>query len=226
MKRQLFGLLASFAMASAAQAVSVTSTFGAPDPGPALGQSIVVSFDAPNAAGYVWTGGIATSCAANGGAAMPAAGVGGTASCFGYVSSAINPNSATLSTPDLSSISFYWGSIDTYNFVDVLGAGGASIFSISGRALPRSNGNQGQPATNRRVNATNRRVNFVAGAGEVITGLRLRSTGIAFEFDNFAATEVLNRGGGAVPEPATWAMLLAGFGLVGVSARRRRTLAA
>ncbi len=27
---------------------------------------------------------------------------------------------------------------------------------------------------------------------------------------------------GAVPEPATWAMLVAGFGLVGVSARRRR----
>jgi hypothetical protein len=29
-------------------------------------------------------------------------------------------------------------------------------------------------------------------------------------------------GGGAVPEPATWAMLIAGFGLVGLAARRRR----
>lgn len=28
---------------------------------------------------------------------------------------------------------------------------------------------------------------------------------------------------GAVPEPASWAMLIAGFGLVGASARRRRT---
>nr|WP_243453716.1 PEPxxWA-CTERM sorting domain-containing protein [Sandaracinobacteroides saxicola] len=27
--------------------------------------------------------------------------------------------------------------------------------------------------------------------------------------------------GGAVPEPATWAMLIAGFGLVGIAARRR-----
>lgn len=219
MKRQLLGLVASVVVTSAAQAVTVTGTFGAPDPGPALGQSIVVSFDGPNAAGYSWTGGLATSCASINGAAMPAVGVGGTASCFGYVSSRINPNSATLSTPNLSSISFYWGSIDTYNFVDVLGAGGATIFSIAGGALPPSNGNQGQPATNRRVN-------FIAGTGEVITGLRLRSEGVAFEFDSFAATEVITPGGGAVPEPATWAMLLAGFGLVGVSARRRRRLAA
>jgi hypothetical protein len=31
---------------------------------------------------------------------------------------------------------------------------------------------------------------------------------------------------GGVPEPATWAMLIAGFGLVGASARRRRPVAA
>jgi hypothetical protein len=30
----------------------------------------------------------------------------------------------------------------------------------------------------------------------------------------------------AVPEPATWAMMIAGFGLVGAAARRRRALAA
>jgi hypothetical protein len=32
-------------------------------------------------------------------------------------------------------------------------------------------------------------------------------------------------GAGAVPEPATWAMLIAGFGLVGAAARRRREMA-
>jgi hypothetical protein len=30
----------------------------------------------------------------------------------------------------------------------------------------------------------------------------------------------------AVPEPASWAMLIAGFGLVGAAARRRRTVVA
>lgn len=33
-------------------------------------------------------------------------------------------------------------------------------------------------------------------------------------------------GVGAVPEPASWAMLIAGFGLVGAAARRRRAVAA
>jgi hypothetical protein len=32
--------------------------------------------------------------------------------------------------------------------------------------------------------------------------------------------------GGVIPEPATWAMLIAGFGLVGAAARRRRAIAA
>ncbi len=33
-------------------------------------------------------------------------------------------------------------------------------------------------------------------------------------------------GGGTVPEPASWALLIAGFGLVGVAARRSRAVAA
>lgn len=36
----------------------------------------------------------------------------------------------------------------------------------------------------------------------------------------------LSINGGAVPEPASWAMLIAGFGLVGAAARRRRLIAA
>ena len=34
----------------------------------------------------------------------------------------------------------------------------------------------------------------------------------------------IDPGGGEVPEPASWAMMMAGFGLVGASMRRRKTL--
>ena len=40
-------------------------------------------------------------------------------------------------------------------------------------------------------------------------------------YDNFVATVT-----GAVPEPATWAMMLIGFGAIGVAMRRRRKLVA
>lgn len=190
--------------ATAANAVIHTSSPGAPDPGPAFGETLVVTFDAPNASGYVWTAGtIATTPVSITGAAMPALGGSG----FGYVSSRMANNFATLSTPDLKSISFYWGSIDTHNTLQVLGAGGSVIYTINGGMFPPATGNQGASATNRRVFIT-------AGPNEKITGLKFRSTGVAFEFDNLAAA--------AVPEPEQWALLIAGFGLVGAAARRQR----
>jgi hypothetical protein len=45
-------------------------------------------------------------------------------------------------------------------------------------------------------------------------------------FDGYGLVATFNGGGGAVPEPASWAMLIAGFGLVGAVARRRRMIAA
>jgi hypothetical protein len=42
-------------------------------------------------------------------------------------------------------------------------------------------------------------------------------------FDNITFGSDKPGGGGTVPEPATWAMMILGFGLVGSAARRRRT---
>jgi hypothetical protein len=194
---------AALLLGSAANAVTVTSAPGAPDPGIDAGQTLVVDFDNPNAPGYVLSGDIAVTTGSSGVAATPALDTTG----YAYVSSALGSGIATLATPNLKSISIYWGSIDTYNAVDVLGAGGVTLATIVGGSIPPANGDQSSSGTNRRVT-------FAADTGEVITGLRFKSTGIAFEFDSIGAA--------AVPEPASWAMLVSGFGLVGLASRRRR----
>jgi len=192
-------------LASAAQAVTWTSLPGAPDPGPAPGQSLLVSFDAPLPTGYALSGAYGIVAGSSSAAATPATDT----SKYLYVSSALGNGIAQLTTPNLKSVSFYWGSVDTYNRVDVLGAGGATLFTLAGSALPVANGNQF-------IASTNRRVSFDAGLGEVITGLRFRSTGVAFELDSISGT--------AVPEPASWALMIAGFTMVGFAMRRRQKL--
>lgn len=99
----------------------------------------------------------------------------------------------------------------------MLGAGGVTLGSFGGSLFPPSNGDQ-HAAT------SNERVSFTAGTGEVITGLRFTSTGVAFEVDDIAGTPVGDgNANGIVPEPATWALMIVGFGMVGVTARRRRS---
>ena len=60
--------------------------------------------------------------------------------------------------------------------------------------------------------------------GNVILRIDVLTGGYAV-FDNIRITAD-DTGGGVVPEPATWAMLIAGFGLVGAARRRQRALAA
>jgi hypothetical protein len=193
---------AALLFAGAAQAVTTSSSLGAPDPGYGA-EALVVSYDAPMASGYSASGDFGLALGSTGAAATPAL----DPSLYAYVSSALGTGIGTLNTPNLRAISFYWGSIDTYNSVDVLGAGGVTLKTVNGADISAADGNQSLPGTNRRVF-------FVADPGEVITGLRFKSTGVAFEFDSIAAA--------AVPEPASWAMLVTGFGLVGFASRQRR----
>lgn len=58
-------------------------------------------------------------------------------------------------------------------------------------------------------------VGFRADAGEYLTSVRVFGNGAT------GFTDVQIGNAGAVPEPATWAMLIVGFGLVGASMRRR-----
>ena len=61
-----------------------------------------------------------------------------------------------------------------------------------------------------------------AGASIVGNELRLDWGGVTYGDDQ---TLTLHFDFGAVPEPATWAMLIAGFGITGLASRRRRAIA-
>lgn len=58
--------------------------------------------------------------------------------------------------------------------------------------------------------------------GQQVTDFTALSTSTAFDF----RTGIVDPPTGGVPEPASWAMLIAGFGLTGTTMRRRRRIAA
>jgi len=126
----------------------------------------------------------------------------------------------------IHSASVYLGSIDTYNFIDVIGRDGAgnldfshALLTIGGADLPPSNGDWYDAQTNRRLT-----LNF--GASDNVGALVFRSNGVAFEFDSLGVASHHdvpgNHSTAAVPEPASWAMMVGGFGLAGGVLRRTR----
>lgn len=206
---------AAVLIAAPAAAVVMTSAPGAPDPGLSAGEVLVVSFDAPSATGVAETnsGKVITGPGSNGQRAAPAGtGTGAYRSIGAGGRSTFDFSGFTQGAP-LRRLSFYWGSIDSYNHVDFLNPQGTLVGAFAGGDLPLANGNQTAAATNRRVF-------FDFLPAENVTAVRFRSTGTAFELDSIGAIT------GAVPEPATWAMLILGFGAVGIGLRRRRPVAA
>ena len=124
----------------------------------------------------------------------------------------VGPSDGTPGVLDLSSfgaigeISFLWGSIDTYNVLEVLGPASVLLTSFTGSSL----GITPDSLTTRLVT-----LSFTDADIDAVTSLRLSSGINAFETDNYSIRP-------PVPEPATWAMMLLGFGAVGLSFRRRR----
>jgi len=206
MKKAILALSLAVGTAFSAQADVVLTTTAGTDPyvGPGFTASSLFDFESATPR---WDRAIFTDSSA-GVRARPYGTSGGYAS--------VGPTDGSPGTFDLTGLgpvrrlSFVWGSVDSYNTLEVLGAGGAVIKSFIGNdVFNPANGNQTDPNTNPLVTLT------ITGAdyGNV-TGLRFSSTQNAFEYDNLAV---------GVPEPATWAMMIGGFGMLGFAARRRGT---
>lgn len=202
LKSVLFASLAMAATVSTPAAAAVTLGFV---PGGAVyaGPAPTYNFDTPTP----MTGGLIATGSLGGVRAQPL----GSTGKYGTV----GPTDGPVATLDLtsfvniSSISLLWGSVDAYNTLELLNRAGGVLASFGGSSVAAlANGNQTSPFTNPIVTLG------ISGADQTnIGGLRFKSSGNAFEFDNIAIA--------SVPEPTTWAMLLLGFGIAGMSMRAR-----
>ncbi len=217
MTKILMAALAAAAMATSAGAVTVVTSTPGPD-NPAI-QNVIFNFNSGAPAGLtgnysITTGTTAQLAAAPLGDATPYLVVPGLGMGTG--------GTATLNLGNAyRSISFYWGSIDTYNnvtFFTGTGGTGTSLGTFAGNQIPGATADGAQATT-----TNNRRVNFDFGTATA-NSVVFNSTAIAFELDDIAGVA-----GGSVtpgvPEPTVWATLITGFALVGFSMRRRRITA-
>lgn len=124
------------------------------------------------------------------------------------------PATLTFTAP-VQGVSFLWGSPDLYNLLTVTTTAGVQTFvadpSLANAAaaslgFAQSNGNQD----------FSQYVSFAAQGASGIVSLRFDNVPAtdAFEVSNFRVT--------AIPEPGTYALMIAGLGAVGFIASRRR----
>lgn len=199
-------MLASAAVLAIPSVASAAITLGPVTPGtdPYSGPAPTYDFETPAPV----SGGLVTTGSASGIRAQP---FGSTGNYWTVGPSDGSPGILDLSSiADIFNVSFLWGSVDAYNLVEFLDMDGNVIASFTGSDIFNpANGNQTDPNLNPVV-----RFDITGNDVSNLKSLRLSSTGNAFETDNFTIN--------AVPEPATWALMLLGFGAIGFGMRRRR----
>lgn len=195
---------ATLALASAADAAVVVTT--TPATNPYTGPAPTYDFDNPPAAPV--SGGAVVNDTISGQHLRPWGSTGN------YLS--VGPLDGSPAVLDLTavdrvgSLSFLWGSIDQYNLLELLDAADNVLFSINGLEL-RDGANPQPPA----IGDVNRIATFTftdTATQSALSKVRFSSSRNAFEIDN-----ILVR---AVPEPATWLMMILGFLGVGFALRR------
>jgi hypothetical protein len=202
LKAAAFAAVASLAAAASAQA-AVTVTYTSDDAGLPAGQQMVWDFDGTTGAGYnvAFSGGAGVRNTSNSTAARPPGST-------GFYAAVLAGSKITLTTPEISALSIFMGSPDDYNSIRFNYSDG-TFESLTGIQLAAGafNGNQ----------TIGRRMTY--SFDKSVTSVEFTSGQNSFEFDNIATLA------SAVPEPATWAMMIAGFGMAGTAIRRRQKLA-
>lgn len=167
------------------------------------GYGVVADFDNPTAAGYSWGGPLDIRTTSSGDAAQPP----GDSSAFLNI---LGGSSATLiALNGIDRLSFYMGSPDTYNYVSFFGDGGY-VETFIGAAI------MGLPVVAANGDQSFGRTVYVDFGKQKVTAVTFGSFSNSFEIDDVAVRSF------GVPEPATWALMIAGFGLAGAALRRRQ----
>jgi hypothetical protein len=199
----IMGGVAALTFAPSAQAAtSITFTPGVG--GLTAGQTLLAGFTNLADSAGVSGSGFDIHVGSDGNGADPA--VGGTGDPY---LSVLGGGTANFTFGGLTQLGFDYGSADLYNQLLLIFSNGPNE-SYNGSALINggiANGDQIAPATNGRITIT-------ADGGRSIVGMQLTSSANSFEIDNLGTIR-------AVPEPATWAMMLIGFGGIGYAMRRR-----
>jgi len=197
------------ALAAASSASALTVTINNTDLPLPAGQTMIEDFDAVNASGQFSFVGDANTFVRDGSLGLQpsvsAPPPGDTTNYF----TVLGGGKATLTSAEgMGSFSFYLGSPDSYNFVKFTDFAGNTTTLQGAQIWNASTGDNGDQSWGRRVS-----YNF---DGAVIKQIEFSSTGNSFEFDSLASAPV--------PEPATWAMMIMGFGTAGAMVRRRRAV--
>ncbi len=121
--------------------------------------------------------------------------------------SVLGGGSATYTfTGPVTAFEFDWGSLDSYNTLTFVSTAGLTTVIPGLTFTNPANGDQHAAGTNGLFMVT-------GNAGDTFSSVTFAGSQNSFEVDNLAVS---------VPEPASWALMIVGFGLAGGMVRAKR----